>query len=117
MKNNKEIVEVMATAMDFLLSSNKVIRVAGVYAHGKAEELCDTHNTKKDFTPPDLIGLAGEFPLLADGKHSCTVHAEPATLFYWRGGVMGHRGLVVLNTDTRSLAHAKAKLRARPAML
>lgn len=117
MENNKEIVEVTSPVMDFLLSSGKVIRVAGVYSHGKAEELCDTHNTQKDFTPPDLIGLAGEFPVLADGKHPCTVYGEAATLFYWKGGVMGHRGLVVLNTDAKSLAYAQAKLLARPASL
>lgn len=100
--------------MNFLLVAKDVIRVDGLYAHGKAAQLCDKHNKPGDFMAPDMIGLEGEFPDLAEGTHACMLHGEPATLFYWKGRVIPHRGMVVLNTDAKGLAYGRKTLAAHP---
>lgn len=90
--------------------------VPGIYAHNKAEQLCDSHQIEGEFCPPDLVAIRGEFPVLADGEHACTIHGVPAVLLFWTAYSENH-GLIILIDDKDGLEFARTKLTKKSASL
>lgn len=103
---------------------------SGVYLHGEVERLCNydicypanaedfpgsvrevtTHCTNRDITEKCMF-LDGVFPCIVDGKYECTA-------FIWYDEEYHHtpywiRGLIVLNTDTRSMEYARKEYAER----
>ena len=101
-------------SMNFVLTDTPGTETAcGIYAHSLAQELCDRNNKPgDDWVAPDLVGLVGGLPDLADGIYPCTVYDVPSTFFFWtRNGV--NRGLITLDSDVEGAAFAKKKFDSR----
>lgn len=100
----------------FIRNTSRSTPVDGIYAHHKAEYLCDANQPETGFCPPDLVSIDGKLPVLSDGEHECTIHGVPAILFYWKLKKL-NRGLIVLVDDQESIDFARAKLEKKSIVL